>query len=149
MAVGIEGLMRLTEKFFQLHWNDEAIGREPPLWSEPFSFKGGSAPNYDKQGLYAFLKHGEITYIGVGAALGKPPYEGHGIGKRLQSYTKIINGVFTLTDARLADAGSIVTIGFEKEHAYLALALESYLIGRMPTIHNVNRQGRPAVQVAI
>lgn len=136
----IENLKLLTEEFFAMHWNAEIIKQEMPTWSERYTFIG-SLPNYDKQGVYAFANGNVITYIGVGTSTGSGRYAGHGLGKRFQAYSKVENGAHTPTDHRLIEAGSILTIGFFPEQAYLANALELYLIGRLNTEHNVNRPG--------
>ena len=136
----LDNLKKLTEEFFSMHWNHEKISQEPPTWSERYTFTG-SLPNHDRQGVYAFAKDNTITYIGVGSSAGSGRYAGHGLGKRFQAYTKVINDVHTPTDPRLIDAGSLFTIGFLPEQAYLANALELYLIGRLNTEHNINRPG--------
>lgn len=137
----LERLYELTENFFRLHWNENEIGVLAPKWSEKYIFQGGNLPNYDKQGVYAFLKGDEVTYVGVAASKGNDNYRGQGLGKRFQSYSHVVNDIHTPKDPRLVDAGGIMTIGFEPEQAYLANALELYLIGRIDTQHNINRPG--------
>ncbi len=138
----VENLKALTEDFFSKHWNPELINSPRPAWSELYDFHG-SLPNYDKQGVYAFVKNCEVTYIGVGASSnGTGRYAGHGLGKRFQSYTKVEDGRHVPTDPRLIDAGGMVTIGFEPGQSYLAYALEMYLVGKMETKHNVNRPSK-------
>ena len=44
-------------------------------------------------------------------------------------------------DPRLKDAGSIITIGFERDTAYLANALEIFLISKIQPVHNVVKVG--------
>tara|TARA_B100000378_G_C18052218_1_gene413514 strand:+ start:393 stop:599 length:207 start_codon:yes stop_codon:yes gene_type:complete len=44
-------------------------------------------------------------------------------------------------DPRLKDAGSIITIGFERDRAYLANALEIFLISKLQPVHNVVKVG--------
>ncbi|HCW4288949.1 TPA: hypothetical protein OXM32_004136, partial [Acinetobacter baumannii] len=44
-------------------------------------------------------------------------------------------------DPRLKDAGSIITIGFERDTAYLANALEVFLISKIQPVHNVVKVG--------
>ena len=141
----IENLKKLTEEFFAMHWNSEIIKQEVPTWSERYNFIG-SLPNYDKQGVYAFACDNEITYIGVGTSTGSGRYAGHGLGKRFQAYSKVQNGAHAPIDHRLVEAGSIFTIGFLSEHAYLANALELYLIGRLNTRHNINRPGSSKIK---
>lgn len=136
----IENMKKLTRDFFELHWNEKTIQNVAPEWSERYSFIG-SLPNYDKQGVYAFASETEVLYIGVGTSTGGGRYAGHGLGKRFQSYSKVINDTHTPTDHRLVEAGGIFTIGFYPEYAYLANALELYLIGRLNTKYNINRPG--------
>ena len=139
MESTLENLKNQTKLFFTQHWNDEYIREDHPEWSDLYYFDG-SLPNYDKQGVYAFVKGDEVTYIGVGASSnGTGPYAGHGLGKRFQSYSRVIAGKHTPTDQRLVDAGSMTTIGFTPKTSYLAYALEMFLIARIKTLHNVNR----------
>lgn len=127
--------------FFKHHWNDQAIGQAAPEWSEEWQLKG-SAPNHDKQGVYAFTKNGVVTYIGSGVGKGKKGYEGHGLGSRIGGYVRVEKeGQYRAHDERLADAGALVTIGFPSNFGHLAIALEYYLLARMPTVHNINRPG--------
>lgn len=141
MPPNIEELIECSNQFFSLHWNAEAIGSNPPQWSERYTFEG-SLPNHEKQGVYAFVtKENEVTYIGVGTSKGNDRYRGHGLGKRFQAYTKMLNDAHTPTDERLVEAGGMVTIGFNIEQAYLANALELYLLGRLKTKYNSNRPG--------
>jgi len=140
MEPTVSNLKSLTDKFFEAHWNDKVLGQEPPAWSEEYRFVG-NLPNHNKQGVYAFVKDGVVTYVGVATSKGSNNYRGHGLGKRFQSYSKVINDVHTPTDQRLIDAGAMITIGFDQKHAYLANALELFLIGRIDTEHNANRPG--------
>ena len=137
----IYNLENLTSIFFKKHWNQEIIKSAIPYWSKRYEFKGGNLANYNKQGVYAFVKEEIVTYIGVATSKGHLQYRGHGLSKRLQSYTKVVNDIHTPTDSRLIDAGAMITIGFDVEYAYLANALELFLIGRLDTIHNNNRPG--------
>lgn len=138
----VDNLKLLTEDFFSKHWNPEAIDSAIPQRSMLYKFDG-SLPNYDKQGVYAFVKNGEVTYIGVGASSnGTGRYAGHGLGKRFLSYSKVENGKHVPTDTRLIEAGSMITIGFEPEQSYLAYALEMFLIGKIKTQYNVNRPSK-------
>lgn len=132
-----ENLKSLTQHFFELYWNIEKLGL-PPLWSE-IDNRFRPIPNYDKRGVYAFIKGTEITYIGVGAAKGSDKYPNHGLSARFQKYCNWIdepNDIYGATDKRLIDAGSITTIGFAPEHAHLSYALEIFLIYRMQPQHN-------------
>ena len=140
MEATVGNLAALTREFFTKHWNADAIGCAPPEWSGEYRFIG-SLPNHDKQGVYAFVRGDQVTYIGVGASKGGGPYRGHGLGSRFKAYTRVIDDAHTPVDPRLVDAGAMVTIGFDVDHAYLANALELYLIGRLETEHNANRPG--------
>lgn len=138
----IDNLKNLTNEFFSMHWNSEYLKSDFPIWSELYQFEG-SLPNYDKQGVYAFIKNSEVTYIGVGASSnGTGRYAGHGLGKRFQSYSKVENDRHVPIDPRLIDSGGMVTIGFEPDHAHLAYALEMFLVGKIETEHNINRPNR-------
>lgn len=138
----INSLKDLTDKFFSMHWNVELIDSDLPEWSEVYQFDD-SLPNYDKQGVYAFIKNDVVTYIGVGASSnGTGGYAGHGLGKRFQAYSKVEDGKHIPTDPRLIDAGAMITIGFEPAQAYLAYALEMFLIGKIETEHNINRPSK-------
>lgn len=140
MEPTVENLKTLTAEFFEKHWNINTLNVNPPSWSDEYRFSG-SLPNYDKQGVYAFAKGNIITYIGVATSKGGGKYRGHGLGKRFQAYSRVVNDAHTPTDQRLIDAGAMLTIGFEQEHSYLANALELFLIGRLNTENNSNRPG--------
>lgn len=130
-------LLSLTQQFFEQYWNTNTLG-VAPVWSDIHT-NFGKIPNFDKQGVYAFVKGSEITYIGVGASKGSGLYQGNGLSRRFQKYCKWIdetNNIYGAVDERLKDAGAVVTIGFDPEHAHLAYALEIYLISRMKPLHN-------------
>lgn len=132
----LKDLELLTQEFFLLHWNSTLLG-DFPKWSEVFS-NFVMMPNYLKGGVYVFVKGDEITYIGVGASKGGGIYPDRGLSRRCQSYVKVdkeTNELY-IVDARLKEAGTMATIGFESEHAYLAYSLEAFLISRMNPIHN-------------
>lgn len=134
-------LQDATDQFFMCHWNERAVGSKPPSWSEPWRFSG-TLHNHDKQGVYAFLRGSTVIYLGVGASRGKAGYEGHGLGARVQKYIRHNGGgEYRPHDERMLDADCVVTIGFDKGCGYLAPALESYLIGRIPTPHNIQKPG--------
>lgn len=139
MEPSVVNLKNITCEFFEKHWNEEEIFCKAPDWSDLYAFEG-SLPNYDKQGVYVFVKNGLVTYIGVGASSnGTGKYAGHGLGKRFQAYTRVENDKHTPKDQRLVDAGAMLTIGFPPKLAYLAYALEMFLIGKLKTTHNMNR----------
>lgn len=134
-------LIGLTKEFFAKHWNEALIGKKAPEWCEPQEVKyGNPLPNHDKQGCYAFVDGEAVAYIGVGTSRGGGLYRGHGIGKRFQAYAKYVDGVYQIVDKRFVGCKAM-TIGFEVEEAYLANALELFLIGRMPTKFNQNAPG--------
>ena len=137
----LDNLCAQTEQFFHLHWNHQELGT-PPFWSETYVFEGGNLPNHNRQGVYAFVDDQTVTYIGVGASTGRGKSAGHGLGKRFQSYSRVVDGRHTAMEPRLVSAGSIITLGFDNETAYLAASLEIYLISRLDTEHNTNRPGR-------
>lgn len=141
MPTSVETLTQQTRRFLELHWNPEHIEEAPPVWSQAWRLKG-SAPNFDRQGVYAFVKDGLVTYIGSGVGKGKKGYEGHGLGSRLGGYVRVVaQGEYRATDARLAEADHVITIGFPAGFGHLAIALEYYLLARMPTPLNRNRPG--------
>ena len=140
MEANLDNLKFLTNGFFEKHWNIDTLKTQPPQWSERYEFIG-SLPNYDKQGVYAFIKCNRVTYVGVATSKGDGRYRGHGLGKRFQAYTNVVDDAHSPVDSRLVDAGAMITIGFEQDHAYLANALELFLIGRLEPEHNVNRPG--------
>lgn len=143
MNATVENLKVLTTEFFSLHWNEAKISELLPEWSDRWTFTG-NLPNYNKQGVYSFVSSDDmVTYVGVASARGGGPYKGHGLGARIgNAYVRVVSeGLFRPIDARLEDAGGLVTIGFEPEQAYLANALELFLIGRLDTQHNNNRPG--------
>ncbi|WP_160246240.1 GIY-YIG nuclease family protein [Acinetobacter indicus] len=127
-----------TMQFFKLYWNVVELG-EAPTWSEKDT-EFRQIPNFNKRGVYAFVKDSEITYIGVGASKnGTGRYENHGLSKRFNKYCGWVdkpNNIFGVKDERLKDAGAVITLGFEPEHAHLAYALENYLIDQLKPIHN-------------
>ena len=137
----VENLLVWTHHFFERHWNLPLIGIKPPKWSEPTPVKEPFPPNGNKQGVYAFVKGNIVTYIGVGTSKGSGLYRGHGIGKRFQSYAKYVDGQYQAVDERLKEAGRAMTIGFEIEEAYLANALELFLIAKLNPKYNSNHPG--------
>ncbi len=132
MSSSIDSLKSLTKTFFKLHWGSskDLI----PNWSEPWNFDG-ELPNHDKQGCYALFSEGEIVYIGIGIGKGTEKYENNGIGYRTKRYWCLNkdqnrNSKYSPT-AKWQELDCIRTIGFGPEDAYLAAALEIYLIQRL------------------
>lgn len=87
------------------------------------------------------MKDHDVTYIGVATSKGSGLYRGHGIGKHFQAYAKYVDGQYQAVDVRLKEAGKVMTIGFEIEEAYLANALELYLIAKLNPKYNSNHPG--------
>ncbi len=130
-----------TADFFHMHWNSQFIQFDMPRWSEPWQFLG-RIPNYDKQGVYVFVKDDFVTYIGCGIASIKGRYKGHGLGKRIYSYLRVLEeGKYSAVDSRLKDADCLITIGFPDGCGYMAIALEYYLLTKITTVHNINKPG--------
>lgn len=137
----IENLKDQTNKFFALHWNKNLLG-DAPQWSEVHTDFSKSIPSYDKQGVYAFIKEEEVTYIGVGTSRGSGRYKGNGLSARVMKYCRYIDkNTYGPVDERLKEAGAIMTIGFEQEHAYIANSLEIYLISRLHPKYNFIKVG--------
>lgn len=136
----LSNLILNTQAFFKIHWNETILGM-PPQWSAIHNdFR--KIPNYDKQGVYAFVKGEEITYIGVGTSRGGGIYRGNGLSARVMKYCRWLDKeTYGPIDERLKDAGALVTIGFEQEHAYLANALEIYLISKLQPKYNYIKVG--------
>lgn len=140
MEASVKILKELTDDFFQRHWNFEELGCTPN-WSDPWYLKG-TAPNHNRQGVYAFVRGSDVTYIGTGASKGKKGYEGHGLGARLGQYVRVSSpGEYCPNDRKIEDADYVITLGFDHGMGYLSSALESYLLSNIPTEYNTNRPG--------
>lgn len=135
-ASSLNELKIQSKLFFDLHWNEALLG-VVPQWSDIFS-DFVRMPNYLKAGVYAFVRGDEVVYIGVGASKGGGTYPDRGLSRRFQSYIKINKETNTpyIIDERLKEAGAVVTIGFESNHAYLAYGLEAFLISKLNPIYN-------------
>lgn len=131
MSLTIGDLETKTLQFFQMHWNANVIGQEAPQWAHWAEFKG-SVPSYQLAGCYALFKHADLSYIGVGASKGGGLYPEHGISRRLMSHVLRIDREkgheWSKPRVGWEDINSIYTIGFPKNVAHLALALETFLI---------------------
>ncbi|WP_457795249.1 hypothetical protein, partial [Acinetobacter baumannii] len=70
-------------------------------------------------------------------------YRGNGLSARVMKYCRWNEDKteYIAIDPRLKDAGSIITIGFERDTAYLANALEVFLISKIQPVHNVVKVG--------
>lgn len=137
-------LERATEEFLNRYWNSTAIGQTPPSWDGSYNFTG-ALPNGDKKGCYAVEKEGEIIYVGSGIGRGAGIYEGHGLGARIGHIIKwdktvpaqdIASRVYVLRPG-WEGISRIWTIGFDTNHACLALALEAFLIAKLRPVKNV------------
>ncbi len=77
-----------------------------------------------------------ITYIGVAVGRGSAKHRNFGLSYRIVSYLQktVEEGRFEFKPGR--GFTGLYTIGFPEEYAYLALALEHYLIARLLPKHN-------------
>lgn len=138
-----------TKQFFDLHW-PEAWQLQPD-WNDPWYFQG-TLSGHDKQGVYALLTEDEsVLYIGVGASFVGGLYEGHGIGARVNNYWRQGKEQESTVQQRIyepvdiwKDRGlhSIASLGMEPEQAYLAYALEAFLLSRFAPPYNRIRSAR-------
>jgi len=79
----LENLRHFTEVFFGNHWKEEKLGLAPSWSAIHTDFR--KIPNYDKHGVYAFVKGDEIIYIGVGTSRCGGLYRGNGLSARVRS----------------------------------------------------------------
>lgn len=83
---------------------------------------------------------GIVTYVGLGVSRGGGIYRARGISARLNTYSRYVDGDYQPVDPHLkAASGRVCTIGFEIKDAYLACALEAYLIRELKPVFNTNR----------
>lgn len=137
----ITDLIKKTNDFFSMHWNTNLLGDSPTSSAVHTDFSK-SIPNYNKQGVYAFIKENEVTYIGVGTSRGSGRYKGNGLSARVMKYCRYIDkNTYGPVNERLKDAGTIMTIGFEQKYAYIANSLEIYLISRLHPKYNFIKVG--------
>jgi hypothetical protein len=123
-------LTEATAVFFDRHWN---VPEPRPHWCETAWDGIGSVPFHDQPGCYALLRDGLVVYIGSAVGVGSKRYRSFGISFRLNSYIRRDRG------RRRGDGKPVYrfrrnhtgayTIGFPPQYAYLALALEHFLIG--------------------
>jgi hypothetical protein len=135
-----------TIEFLKLYWPKDI---EPaPSWSDHWDLNT-EIPNQSMRGCYALLKKEcKIVYVGVGIGRSIERYHGSGLGDRLKRYWELNNDTSTSNRYKIREewkcegreVTSIITIGFPKEHYWLAAALEVYLIsnltGLVNKIHN-------------
>lgn len=136
-------LVRASKDFFDKHWG---VHGDVPQWD--FSWRwNGAVPNYLLGGLYALLSGDRLIYIGLGASRGGGLYQERGISRRLIAH--VISsaadrnaGRDYVLQSRWDDLGVdvVATIGFPLEYAYLAPALEDYLIGRLNPPENLMKR---------
>jgi|TARA_R110002020_G_scaffold103640_3_gene242825 hypothetical protein len=112
-----------TKEFFDKFW---CLNHNPPVWSNPWSFKGELLNNQSK-GCYAHLLGNEVTYVGLG--IGKS-FGGSGLGSRISNYWKYTGTVDGIREYEpiVKEVDSIITLPFGNDDFYLAAALEVYLI---------------------
>lgn len=144
-------LLSETDRFMQRHWSFDGAPALPQ-WSDPWHFRE-SMPFNDRQGCYALLSGEEVIYLGVGAGSRNPKYPGHGLGGRIgHCFNRVkrgalISGVGAMYEPKghWKERGldSIRTIGIESDFAYLAYALEAFLIFRLKPQFNRQRPGAP------
>lgn len=148
--VSFESVKNSASTFFEKHWNIASPAR--PEWNDVWAFIGG-LPGGDTQGVYLLMNESdEVLYIGVGASKVGGRYSGHGIGSRASAYHCMAEGQrsVSLEQRKYVPKGDwterglakIVTIGFTSEYAYMAYALEAFLIRETETPHNKVRSAR-------
>ena len=144
-TITLESLQKSANEFFVKHWKID-LG-DPPVWNDTWGLIG-SMPGHDSQGIYALLSsHNSVLYVGVGASLGGGIYTGHGLGARIKNYVRVGGKdaeTTYLPKGEWAERGlaKIVTLSFEQEYAYLAYALEAYLLREFSPPFNKIRSAR-------
>lgn len=125
-------LEQTTNQFFLRHWSNENLPYQRPDWMEWKDFLYGSVPNYDLGGCYVLFSGNDLIYVGLGASRGSGLYVDHGISRRLMAHVIASDRLRGKEWSKLREPWSNVTalftIGFPNEYAYLAAALESFLI---------------------
>ncbi len=132
-----EYLEQETGIFFGRHWDAAAI----PAWDFSWNWCG-PVPNHEHSGVYALFCGETLIYIGLGASRDHGSFKKNGIGKRLLAHVLEMapadSDVSYLPEERWRNAAvdSVATIGFPQEMAYLACALEHYLIEKLNPLEN-------------
>jgi len=135
----IVDILTHTDAFFEMHWpKNSAVSM--PSWKTNWSWSG-SVPYHDKGGVYALIDgDGEVVYIGLGASRGGGLYKDHGISRRLLAHViktcKEKGRGHYEPRQKWAEVWDIGAVGFPREFAYLAPALEDYLIWKVAPSRN-------------
>jgi hypothetical protein len=140
----LHDLEMLTAEFFQSHW-DKTSAAPLPTWKSVWKWTG-SVPYHDKAGVYAlFDSDMRVVYIGVGTSTGNR-YPEHGISRRLIAHVIEANPDYKKTPEepqyiakskwKKFKIEHLGAVGFPREFAYLALALEAFLIEKLAPIAN-------------
>lgn len=146
MTPTLQDLKNKTTYFFRLHWNKDAIGHDPPTWSERWNYVG-SIPGHESKGCYALFSGDELIYIGLGIGHSSGIYAGSGLGARLSRTWTIDKQNPAAAEAerrykpmeQWSNVDGIHTLAFTgnlAEWAYLAAALEFYLIKTLKPAKN-------------
>lgn len=124
-----KNLILHTNDFFDKHWRSSESNPRPK-WTALHSNFTNKYENFDKQGCYAFFHNDDLIYIGLGIRSGKGIYKNRGLSSRTNTYfpvkpvSKPLNKIAIKTTA-------MTTIGFLPDDAYLAAALEVFLIKKL------------------
>lgn len=135
----LKEIEQATLDFFERHW-DKSSSTKPMHWKSNWPWKG-SVPYHDKAGVYALINEdGVVIYIGLGASIGNNTYPDHGISRRLVSHVLRTdrtkgNGHY-VPHKNWLEVRDIGAIGFPTEYAYLAPALEDFLIRKFKPVRN-------------
>ncbi len=134
-------LEALTATFFDRHWPSAPQFGAAPRWIPWKPFLVGSVPNYQLGGCYALIIKERLCYVGLGVSKGAGRYLDMGISRRLMSHVLKSSKKQGSTDWIIRDkwvgVTAIYTIGFDGHIAYLAPALESFLIRSIDDLSNV------------
>ncbi len=122
-----------TDEFFDLHWPH---GENRPAWCGNLWTGIGPVPSYDSQGCYALVEEDAIKYIGVAVGRGSSKHRNFGLSYRIVSYLQKVDGNAEFKFKPGLEYTGLYTIGFPEKYAYLALALEQYLISQLAPVKN-------------
>lgn len=128
----IDELNNATKMFFDRHWNDACDIGTSPAWTAWQPFLRGSVPNHTKSGCYALFQKDKLIYVGLGASRGSERYVEHGISRRLLAHVICRDHERGSEWHKLRHGwehiDAIHTLGFESQTAYMAAAVETFLI---------------------